>query len=76
MGSLLGLAGICVGVYLLFVAMDKAAEIKLRELEDEQSECCGKQCKCDVDGDICHCHDEIHHSCEGSCGCYHHDDEE
>ena len=61
MGSLLVLAGICVGVYLAFVTMDKMAQMK----EEECHHSCDGSCGChnDVDGDRCcgeqcHCHDK------------------
>ena len=71
MSGLLGLAGICVGVYLMFIALDKAAGMKLRKLEEEHPECCcGGHCKCDADGDACHCHDDAQCNCERSCECW------
>ena len=58
MNGLLGLAGICVGVYLVFVALDKMAQMK----EEECHHSCDGSCGCynDADGDRCEgccCHE-------------------
>lgn len=59
MNGLLGLAGICTGVYLLFVTLDKIAQMK----EEECHHSCDGSCGCchDADGDRCEgccCHDK------------------
>ena len=61
MGSLAGLAGICVGTYLVFLALDKLAQQK--EIEEHECHCH------DIDGDC-------PHDCCGCHDCCHKDDEE